>query len=57
MNSCIIFGIKDKMLSGKNLNIFYNWRVEEDAMLIKNEVKQLRNSQQAQKKIINDLKK
>ena len=57
LNNFIIFGIKDKMFNGKNVNKFYNWReiakintLEEDAKLLRNEVKQLKDSQESQEK-------
>ena len=63
MNNCIIFGIKDKMFNGKNVNKFYNWReiakintLEENLKLLRNEIKQLRDSQESQEKKIDDLK-
>jgi hypothetical protein len=50
LNNCIIFGIKDKMFNGKNVNKFYNWReiaktnkLEKDVKLLGNEVNELRN--------------
>lgn len=50
LKNCIIFGIKNKIFSGKNVNKFYNWKgmekinkLEEDVNLLGNEVKQLKN--------------
>ena len=50
LNNCIIFGIKDKMFNGKNVNKFYNWReiekfnkLEENVKLLGNEANELRN--------------
>ena len=49
LKNCIIFVIKNKMFSGKNINKFYNWKgmekiniLEEDVKLLGNEVKQLK---------------
>jgi hypothetical protein len=63
LKNCIIFGIKNKIFSGKNLNKFYNWRemakinkLEEDVRLLGNEVKQLKESQESQGKKIEQLK-
>ena len=46
MKNCIIFGIKNNIFSGKNVNKFYNWReitkinkIEEEAKQLRNEVK------------------
>ena len=50
LKNCIIFGIKNKMFSGKNVNKFYNWRgmakinkLEEDIKLLGKEVKEIRD--------------
>ena len=63
LKNCIIFGIKNKMFSGKNVNKFYNWKgmekinkLEEDVKLLGNEVKQLKDSQDSQEKKIDELK-
>lgn len=63
LKNCIIFGIKNKIFSGKNVNKFYNWRemakinkLEEDVRLLRNEVKQLKESQESQGKKIEQLK-
>jgi hypothetical protein len=63
LKNCIIFGIKNKIFSGKNVNKFYNWReiakinkLEEDVRLLGNEVKQLKESQESQGNKIEQLK-
>lgn len=63
LNNCIIFGIKNKIFSGKNVNKFYDWKgmekinkLEEDVKLLGNEVKQLKDSQESQEKKIDELK-
>ena len=50
LKNCIIFGIKNKMFSGKNVNKFYYWKgmekinkLEEDVKLLRNEVNELKN--------------
>ena len=49
LENCIIFGVKNKMFSGKNVEKFYNWKgmqkinkLEENVKLLENEVKEIR---------------
>lgn len=61
MKNCIIFGIKNKILSGKNVNKFYNWKgiqkinkLEENVKLLGNEVNEIKNEIKNEVKQIKD---
>ena len=70
LNNCIIFGIKNKIFSGKNVNKFYNWRgiekfnkLEEDVKLlgkkvyeIEDEVKEIKNEVKEIKNEVKEIK-
>ena len=46
LKNCIIFGIKNKIFSGKNVNKFYNWKGIKNINELKDEVKEMTNYKQ-----------